>query len=53
MLGVIHPWRMVGAIALGHPAPPPAPAGAAPAAPARKPIARVVQWLDDDAEPDP
>ena len=59
MLGVIDPWRMVGAIALGHPAPPPLPAGAAPggapapAPPARKPIARVVQWLDEDADPEP
>jgi nitroreductase len=59
LLGVIDPWKMVGAIALGHPAAPPQPSGASPGAapapspPARKPIARVVQWLDDAAEPDP
>ena len=41
LLGISEPWRMVGAIALGHPEE----TGAAPAAPARKPIDRVVTWF--------
>jgi F420 biosynthesis protein FbiB-like protein len=41
LLGIAEPWRMVGAIALGHPA---APAEARP----RKPLSRVVEWLEDD-----
>jgi nitroreductase len=39
MLGIREPWHMVGAIALGHPASTPE------AGPARKPLARVVDWF--------
>jgi nitroreductase len=47
LLGIAEPWRMVGAVALGHPA--------APAArPSRKPIERVTTWFEDpDAERTP
>jgi len=41
LLGIGQPWRMVGAIALGHPA------GAAPAR-GRKPLDRVVHWIEDE-----
>jgi nitroreductase len=40
LLGIAAPWRMLGAIALGHPT-------LAPASPGRKPLAKVVQWFDD------
>jgi nitroreductase len=40
MLGIREPFRMVGAIALGWPE------GAAPPSPGRKPIERVVQWIE-------
>jgi nitroreductase len=41
LLGIEPPWRMVGAIALGHPT------GAAPAR-GRKPLDRVVHWIEDE-----
>jgi nitroreductase len=44
LLGVAEPWRMIGAVALGHPA-----GTAEPRT--RKPLSRVVQWFgafDDD-----
>ncbi|MBK9261783.1 MAG: nitroreductase family protein [Polyangiaceae bacterium] len=41
MLGIREPFRMVGAIALGWPE------GATPPSPGRKPIERVVQWVED------
>jgi F420 biosynthesis protein FbiB-like protein len=44
LLSVPPSWRILGAIAVGHPAGPP------PAAPARKPLDRVVHWLDGDNE---
>ena len=40
LLGIAEPWRMVGAIALGHPA------GATPVR-GRKPLDRVVDWMED------
>jgi nitroreductase len=43
LLGIAEPWRMVGAIALGHPA------GATPVR-GRKPLDRVVDWFESDAE---
>ena len=39
-----EPWRMVGAVALGHPA---RAGGAEP----RKPIERVVDWIEEGPEP--
>ena len=42
LLGIAEPWRMLGAIAIGHPA------GAAPVRP-RKPLERVVDWFEDNA----
>lgn len=42
LLRITEPWRMVGAIALGHPA-------AAPPGPSRKPLDRVVDWIDEEA----
>jgi nitroreductase len=42
LLRIAEPWRMLGAIALGHPA------GAAPAQ-SRKPLDRVVDWIDEEA----
>jgi nitroreductase len=44
LLGIRPPFQMVGAIALGWPE------SAAPPSPGRKPLERVVQWLDDDDE---
>lgn len=44
LLGIREPFRMVGAIALGWPE------GATPPSPGRKPIERVVQWVEDDEE---
>jgi nitroreductase len=41
LLGIRDPFRMVGAIAIGWPE------GSAPASPGRKPIERVVQWIED------
>ena len=41
LLGIAEPWRMVGAIALGHPA------GATPSR-TRKPLDRVVDWIDEE-----
>lgn len=40
LLSIAEPWRMLGAVALGHPA---APAEPRP----RKPLGRVVQWFED------
>jgi len=42
LLRIAEPWRMIGAIALGYPA------GAAPAQ-NRKPLDRVVDWIDEEA----
>jgi nitroreductase len=44
LLGIAAPWRMVGAIAIGHPA------GEAPPARGRKPLDRVVQWIEPDED---
>jgi nitroreductase len=44
LLGIRAPWRMIGAIALGHPA------CAAPAR-GRKPIDRVVDWIEEEERP--
>jgi len=44
LLGIRAPWRMIGAIALGHPA-------GAPPARGRKPIERVVDWIEDEEAP--
>jgi len=41
LLGIAEPWRMLGAIAIGHPS------GSAPVRP-RKPLDRVVQWIEDE-----
>jgi nitroreductase len=41
LLGIEPPWRMVGAIALGHPT------GTAPAR-GRKPLERVVHWIEEE-----
>jgi nitroreductase len=41
LLGIAEPWRMVGAIAVGHPT------GAAPTR-SRKPLDRVVDWIEED-----
>jgi nitroreductase len=42
LLGIREPFRMVGAIALGWPT------GGPPQSPGRKPLERVVQWVEDD-----
>lgn len=42
LLGIREPFRMVGAIALGWPT------GNTPVSPGRKPLERVVQWVEDD-----
>jgi nitroreductase len=42
LLGVAEPWRMVGAVALGHPV-------ALPEARPRKPLSRVVTWFETDS----
>ena len=44
LLGIREPFRMVGAIALGWPT------GGSPQSPGRKPLERVVQWVEDDDE---
>ncbi|MBL0217268.1 MAG: nitroreductase family protein [Myxococcales bacterium] len=41
LLGIAEPWRMVGAIAIGHPA------GDSPVR-GRKPMDRVVHWIEED-----
>jgi nitroreductase len=43
LLGIAEPWRMVGAIAIGHPA------EVAPAR-GRKPLDRVVDWIPNEPE---
>jgi len=43
LLGIEEPWRMVGAIALGHPT-----LGETPAR-GRKPLDRVVTWIEEEA----
>jgi nitroreductase len=40
LLGIAEPWRMIGAIAIGHPS------GETPTR-ERKPLDRVVQWIDE------
>jgi len=40
LLGIHEPWRMLGAIAIGHPAGEAPPRG-------RKPLDRVVEWIED------
>jgi nitroreductase len=44
LLGIRAPWRMIGAIALGYPA-------GAPPARGRKPLDRVVDWIEDEEAP--
>ncbi len=44
LIDVPTPWRILGAIAIGHPSSPP------PPGPTRKPIERVVHWLEDETE---
>jgi nitroreductase len=44
LLKIADPWRMVGAIALGYPAGPP------PTTTARKPLDRVVEWIDEEEQ---
>lgn len=41
LLGIAEPWRMIGAVAIGHPT------GGAPVR-GRKPMDRVVQWIEED-----
>ncbi|MBS1119703.1 MAG: putative Nitroreductase [Deltaproteobacteria bacterium] len=43
LLGISEPWRMVGAIALGHPS------GSAPVR-GRKPLDRVVDWIETETQ---
>jgi nitroreductase len=43
LLGIEEPWRMVGAIALGHPT-----VGETPAR-GRKPLDRVVNWIEEES----
>ncbi|MFN0250144.1 MAG: nitroreductase family protein [Kofleriaceae bacterium] len=42
LLGIEEPWRMVGAIAIGHPTPQETPARG------RKPLDRVITWFEDE-----
>lgn len=42
LLGIAEPWRMLGAIAIGYPTEAPPPRG-------RKPLDRVVHWIDEEA----
>jgi F420 biosynthesis protein FbiB-like protein len=44
LLDIREPWRMVGAVAVGYP-------DERPAKQPRKPLAQVVTWFEDDAEP--
>jgi nitroreductase len=48
LLEICEPWRMVGAVALGHPVGSP---GSPPPPPTRKPIAKIANWFDDETEP--
>jgi nitroreductase len=41
LLDIHEPWRMVGAIAIGHPV-------AAPSTTTRKPIDKVVDWIEEE-----
>jgi nitroreductase len=47
LLGIVEPYRMLGAVALGHPN------GPAVAAPPRKPVDKVATWFDDPPERTP
>ncbi|WP_224240963.1 nitroreductase family protein [Hyalangium gracile] len=44
LLDIREPWKMVGAMAVGYPE-------QLPTKPSRKPLAQVVTWFEDDAEP--
>ena len=44
LLDIREPWKMVGAVAVGYPA-------ELPVKQPRKPLAQVVTWFEDDAEP--
>jgi nitroreductase len=44
LLGIAEPFRMLGAVALGHPE------GSVVSAPPRKPVDKVAIWFDDQAE---
>jgi F420 biosynthesis protein FbiB-like protein len=44
LLDIREPWKMVGAVAVGYP-------DERPAKQPRKPLAQVVTWFEDDAEP--
>jgi F420 biosynthesis protein FbiB-like protein len=46
LLGIAEPWRMVGAIALGYPV-------SAPKNPSRKPIDKVVDWIETETVTEP
>lgn len=43
LLGIRAPWRMLGVVAVGHPAGPVAPTR-------RRPVAQVVEWLEDEGD---
>ena len=45
LLGIAAPWRMLGAVALGHPVGPAEPKP-------RKPLGRVAQWFEEDGKVD-
>jgi nitroreductase len=47
LLGVCEPWRMVGAVALGHLV---GSSGPPVSSPTRKPIAKIANWFDDETE---
>jgi len=47
LLEISGPWRMVGAVALGHPVGSP---GSPASLPTRKPIAKISNWYDDEPE---
>jgi coenzyme F420-0:L-glutamate ligase/coenzyme F420-1:gamma-L-glutamate ligase len=47
LLEISVPWRMVGAVALGHPVGSP---GSPASLPTRKPIAKISNWYDDEPE---
>jgi nitroreductase len=45
LLGIAEPFRMLGAVALGHPS------GSTVTAPPRKPMEKVAVWFDDEPRP--